>query len=79
MLPLNAKPLLGVVKSGATGCEFDYRFDLFTIEPFKPLQNIVYAGACLEVFKNGGHRHAGASQYPGSTYLSRNAFHRRAF
>ncbi len=58
----------------ATGGEFYNRFHLLTVEAVEPFHNVVNIGASLQIFKDGGNRHARAFQGPGAAYLARDAF-----
>jgi hypothetical protein len=60
------------------GSKFDNGLDLVAIQTLKPLHNVVDVGACFQIFKNDGDRHAGSAKYPGSAHLAWNAFDRRS-
>jgi hypothetical protein len=56
--------------------EFNYGLDLFTVQPFIPLHDVIDVRAGFEVFEDGRHRHPGALQHPRAAYLAGNAFDR---
>src|SRR5205814_8221116 len=62
----------------AAGGKLDDGFDLFAVQTFEPLHNVVNVGAGFQIFKDDGNGHARPLEHPRAAYLSRDAFHRRA-
>src|SRR5260370_42280507 len=57
-----------------TSGKFDNGLNLVAIQPFEPIHNVIDVGDRFQIFKDDGDRHAGSAKYPGSAYLSRDAF-----
>src|SRR6266436_10199829 len=57
-----------------TSGKFDNGLNLLAIQPFEPFHNVIDVGTRFQIFKDDGDRHAGSAKYPGSAYLSRDAF-----
>jgi hypothetical protein len=56
--------------------EGDHRLDLVAVEPIEPLEEVVDAGTRLNVLEDGGDRHAGTLQDPGTAQFTGHAFYR---
>jgi len=61
----------------ASNGEFNHGFDLFSVQPFVPLHDVVDVRAGFEVFENGRDGHPSALQEPRAAHFAGDAFHCR--
>lgn len=55
-------------------CVLKDRFRLLTGDAWKPLEELFHPGTRLEILEERRNGHAGATEYPGTTYPVRGAF-----
>ena len=62
----------------AAGGKLDNSFDLFTVQPFELIHDVVDTGSRFEILEYGGYRHPGSLENPCAADFAGNALDGRA-